>query len=97
MPASKGTMQKFNEPVRTAPCGSLTESGRLSSVCQHLLDPRLFDQNTKGAASALVRPEEALRGGVMVKEEKCLNNQSLLDVVIPAWTAATMAAASAEG
>ena len=64
MPASKGTMQKFNEPVRTAPCGSLTESGRLSSVCQYLLDPRLFNQNTKGVADALAGPEKAVRGGV---------------------------------
>ena len=31
--ASKGSMQKFNEPVRIAPCGSLTESGRLLAVC----------------------------------------------------------------
>ena len=57
-------MQKFNEPVRIAPCGSLTESGRLSSVCQYLLDPRPFNQNTKGAARALVGPEKAVRGGM---------------------------------
>ena len=81
LPASKGTMQKFNEPVRIVPCGSLTESGRLSSVCQHLLDPRLFNQNTNGAAGALGGPEKAIRGGMKGGRESTISRKC--DVAMP--------------